>query len=225
MLVIRELTAGAIFTRILAAVALGGVIGMERGLKNRPAGLRTYMLVCIGSCTVMIINQYAYQCFGSGDPVRMGAQVISGIGFLGAGTIIVTSHNQIRGLSTAAGLWATACFGLALGIGLYEAALISGAAVFIVLTLLSHWDHYMDKYFRALNLYVELDKQVPLGQFLRSIRDHDIELDDLQLERSNAFSDDIVSFVVTIKGKKRYNHEFLIQTVRNLEGVKFLEEI
>ena len=83
------------------AIVLGGMIGMERGLKNRPAGLRTYMLVCLGACIVMLTNQYVYEAFGVGDPVRMGAQVVSGIGFLGAGTIIVTARNQIKGLTTA----------------------------------------------------------------------------------------------------------------------------
>lgn len=130
MIAARELTAAGIWIRILAAVLFGGILGIERGMKNRPAGLRTYMLVCIGACVVMLVNQYVYQVYHTGDPVRMGAQVISGIGFLGAGTIVVTPHNQIRGLTTAAGLWAAACVGLALGLGLYEIALAGGAAVF-----------------------------------------------------------------------------------------------
>ena len=101
MLQMRELTLASIVLRILLAVFLGGVIGLERGMKNRAAGLRTYMLVCMGSCIVMVTNQYIYQAYGTGDPVRMGAQVVSGIGFLGAGSIIVTARNQIRGLTTA----------------------------------------------------------------------------------------------------------------------------
>ena len=132
-----------IAVRILVAIILGGIIGMERGMKNRPAGLRTYMLVSVGACVVMLINQYAYQVYGVGDPVRLGAQVVSGIGFLGAGTIIVTSHNQIKGLTTAAGLWASACVGLAIGIGLYEVALVGGLAIYVVLTVLHQWDFAM----------------------------------------------------------------------------------
>lgn len=123
---VREVTYISIIIRILAAFLLGGVIGMERGMKNRPAGLRTYMLVCVGSCLIMLTNQYIYQVFDTGDPVRMGAQVVSGIGFLGAGTIVVTKRNQIRGLTTAAGLWAAAAVGLAIGIGFYEAAVLGG---------------------------------------------------------------------------------------------------
>lgn len=143
MLHAREITLGAIVLRIIMAEVLGGVIGSERGRMNRPAGMRTYMLVSIGSCVVMLINQYAYQVYGVGDPVRLGAQVVSGIGFLGAGTIIVTTHNQIKGLTTAAGLWASACIGLAIGIGLYEVAIVACIAVFSVLTVLHQWDFYM----------------------------------------------------------------------------------
>ena len=89
MLEPRELTLWAIPVRILAAVVLGGILGIERERKNRAAGLRTYILVCIGACAVMITNQYVYQVFHTSDPVRMGAQVVSGVGFLGAGTILV----------------------------------------------------------------------------------------------------------------------------------------
>lgn len=106
----REVTLQAVVFRLVLSVLIGGILGFERGLKNRPAGLRTYVLVCVGATIVMLTNQYIYQNAGTGDPVRMGAQVISGIGFLGAGTIMVTPHNQIKGLTTAAGLWASVCW-------------------------------------------------------------------------------------------------------------------
>ena len=105
---IRPVTFAAVVCRILTALLIGGILGMERGMKNRPAGLRTYMLVCVGSCLIMLTNQYIYQLTGVGDPVRLGAQVVSGIGFLGAGTIVTTRRSHIRGLTTAAGLWAAA---------------------------------------------------------------------------------------------------------------------
>ena len=111
---IREITYLSIAIRIAVAVLLGGIIGFERGMKNRPAGLRTYMLVCVGSCLIMLTNQYIFQVFKTGDPVRMGAQVVSGIGFLGAGIIFI-QRGAIQGLSTAAGMWATSAIGLAIG--------------------------------------------------------------------------------------------------------------
>jgi len=134
-LVFRELTLFSVVVRCLAAVLLGGVIGLERGLKNRAAGFRTYMLVCLGSCIVMVTNQYIHQIYGTGDPVRMGAQVISGIGFLGAGTIF-TSHKKIAGLTTAASLWNTACLGIATGYGYYLLSLFGCVTVLLVLLLL-----------------------------------------------------------------------------------------
>ena len=110
---IRELTTLSMLLRIFVSIVLGAILGIERGLKNRPAGLRTYILVCMGSCIIMLTNQYVYAAYKTGDPVRMASQVVSGIGFLGAGSIIVTKQNQIRGLTTAAGLWASSAVGLA----------------------------------------------------------------------------------------------------------------
>ena len=223
MLEIRELTVTAIVVRILVAVILGGIIGMERGMKNRPAGLRTYMLVCVGACVVMMINQYTYQVYGVGDPVRLGAQVVSGIGFLGAGTIIVTSHNQIKGLTTAAGLWASAFIGLAIGIGLYEIAVVGGAAVFLSLTVLHGWDYYMRSKTRIIDAYIELDTGVSLGTFLRNARDADLAVSDVQLERDPGIAEETASFLATVKGKKKMSQIQLIQALKKLEGVKYLE--
>ncbi len=225
LLEFRELTITAIVVRILLAVLIGGVLGLERGLKNRPAGLRTYILVCVGATIVMLTNQYIYQCCGSGDPVRMGAQVISGIGFLGAGTIVVTPHNQIRGLTTAAGLWAAACVGLAIGMGLYEIAVIGGATIFIVLTLLHHWDYFMRSKAHVIDVYVELDKRVSLGEFIRNLRERDIELSNLQVEKELDMVNDMVCLTVTLKGKKTFAKEMLVRTVTKMEGVRFVEEL
>ena len=223
MLEIRELTMMGIIVRILVAVVLGGIIGMERGMKNRPAGLRTYMLVCVGSCVVMLINQYAYQVYGVGDPVRLGAQVISGIGFLGAGTIIVTSHNQIKGLTTAAGLWASACVGLAIGIGLYEVALVGGVAIYIVLTVLHQLDEAMRSKTQQMEAYVELDQKIPLGIFLRNCRERDLTVSDIQKEHNEGLGDDVFAFIATFKGKHRMHHDEMVRTIKKIEGVKYIE--
>ena len=179
---LREVTYLAVALRIIVAIIVGGIIGMERGMKNRPAGLRTYMLVCVGACLIMVTNQYIYQVYGVGDPVRLGAQVVSGIGFLGAGTIIVTRRNQIKGLTTAAGLWAAAAVGLALGIGFYEAAIFGGLAIFTVLTGLQSMDNKMHRKTRRMEIYVELDISLTLGDFLRQVREQDIEISDVQRE-------------------------------------------
>ncbi len=222
---IREITYAAIAIRIITAFILGGIIGLERGMKNRPAGLRTYMLVCVGACMIMLTNQYIYQVFGAGDPVRMGAQVVSGIGFLGAGTIIVTNRNQIRGLTTAAGLWAAAAVGLALGIGFYEAALLGGFIIFVILTVIHNWDSRIHRNSRRIEIYLELSKDVPLGALTRSLREMDVELSSIQFDHDSTSENGIRSFIATLKTKDKHNHTELLSKIQQIQGVAYLEEL
>lgn len=223
MLVAREVTVTEIILRVLISVAIGGLIGLERGMKNRPAGLRTYMLVCVGACVVMLTNQYTYQVYQVGDPVRMGAQVISGIGFLGAGTIVVTSRNQIKGLTTSAGLWTAGGIGLAIGIGLYEVAIAASVAVFIILTVLHQLDFRVRKKAHILEAYVELNQQTHLGNFLKEARDRGLEPSNVQLDHEDVVSGSQLSFIVTIKGKKSQNQDAMFTQLRKLEGVEYIE--
>lgn len=219
---IRELTTLSALLRIAVALVVGGVIGLERGVKNRPAGMRTYMLVCLGACVVMITNQYVSQAYGTGDPVRMGAQVISGIGFLGAGTIIVTARNQIKGLTTAAGLWAAACVSLAIGIGLFEIAIPACIAIFLVLTALHKMDARVRKATRMADVYVELDKKTSLGKFMRFTRDNGIETSNLQMEHEDGQDHSLVAFIVTVKGQK---HSEIVELLRTMDGVRYIDEL
>lgn len=225
MLYARELTLGSIILRIAMAEVLGGLIGSERGRMNRPAGMRTYMLVSIGACVVMMINQYAYQVYEVGDPVRLGAQVVSGIGFLGAGTIIVTTHNQIKGLTTAAGLWASACIGLSIGIGLYEVAIISCLAVFSVLTLLHGWDYYMRNRTNVVDLYIELDATVSFGEFLRNIRGRDLEASDIQKEDHSNYDEKVMPFTITIRSRTGRTQDEILDVIRRMDEIKYYEVI
>ena len=222
---IREVTALSVVVRIVLAVVIGGLIGIERGMKNRPAGLRTYMVVCLGACMIMLTNQYVCQVFKTGDPVRMGAQVVSGIGFLGAGTIVVTRRNQIKGLATAAGLWAAAGVGLTLGVGFYEAAVIGALAIFTVMTLLQKMDNKMHRNAKVLEIYVELDKTYPLGDFLRDIRSREIEVKDTMREREMDSEDGNRAYFTTLKLQHRQNHTDVIEDIRNIPGVIHLEEL
>ncbi len=126
-----------IVIRIILSVICGGLIGLEREDKRRPAGFRTHVLVCLGSSIIMILSEYMFHTykdeFGiSIDPLRLGAQVISGIGFLGAGTII-QHGTSIKGLTTAASLWTVAAIGLALGSGFYLLGILSSVTVVFIL--------------------------------------------------------------------------------------------
>ena len=210
--------------RIALSIILGAVLGVERGLQNRPAGLRTYILVSMGACIVMITNQYVYLAYNTGDPVRMSAQVISGIGFLGAGTIIVTKRNQIKGLTTAAGLWASACVGLAIGIGLYEVALVGGTAIFVVLRVLNHWDHYIKGNRKSLDFYIELTPSFPLGRFIRNLKECNIEPSNIQIEH-DGLSEKETSFIISLRGTKSTAHDDILRTLRRMEGISYFEEL
>jgi len=222
---VREVTYLAVAIRIVAAVLIGGLLGLERGMKNRPAGLRTYMLVCVGSCLIMLTNQYIYQVYGTGDPVRMGAQVVSGIGFLGAGTIVVTRRNQIKGLTTAAGLWTSAGVGLALGIGFYEAALAGGFAMFFVITVLQRMDNNMHRKSRQMEVYIELSCDVALGDFLRAVREKELEIYNVQREQEPDSDVGNRAYIATVKSKKRSNHLEVLEQVQSVPGVVYSEEL
>ena len=224
-MVLREITYLSVVLRILSALIIGGLLGLERGLKNRAAGLRTYMLVCVGACIIMLTNQYIYQVFGTGDPVRMGAQVVSGIGFLGAGTIIVTRRSQIKGLTTAAGLWSSAGVGLALGVGFYEAAVVGGAAIFIIMTLLQRMDDRMHRKNRVMEIYFELSTEISLGDFLRQVRQQEIEFKDVQHEQDSDTESGTRAYFALMKTKQRKSHLDIVKMLQEIPGVVYAEEL
>lgn len=219
-----EVTLLSVFVRIFLAVFIGGVIGLERGMKNRPAGLRTYMLVCVGSTLIMLTNLYIFQSTGTGDPVRLGAQVVSGIGFLGAGTIVVTKRNHIKGLTTAAGLWASAGVGLALGAGFYEAALITAVCVYAILTVLQKWDNVMRSRSRVMELYVEISSAVSVGVLVNTIRGLNVEVEEVQLDQDSVLEENVRAVLMTLKSAKSTNHQDTIEKISGISGVLFVEE-
>ena len=157
--------------------------------------------------------------------MRLGAQVVSGIGFLGAGTIIVTRHNQIKGLTTAAGLWSSAGVGLALGIGFYEAALVAGLFVFVILTIMQRWDDRMHTKTKVVEVYVELDATLALGDFIRALRDMDLEIQNVQMEQTSALETGARGMLATLRSPKRCNHLVLIDQIKTIKGVSYLEEL
>ena len=222
---IREVTYLAVAVRIAMALLLGGFMGWERGMKNRAAGLRTYMLVCVGSCLIMVTNQFIFQTSGSGDPVRMGAQVISGIGFLGAGTIIVTRRNRIKGLTTAAGLWVSAAVGLALGLGFYEAAILGAASVLIIMTIMQFMDNRMHRKTKSMEIYIELSPELSLGDLLRHIRAEELETSDIQKEGGTDVDRNIRAYTASLVGKKRRDHTEIIEFLLSIPGVVYAEDL
>jgi len=137
-IVLEELSYFEAVLRMLCAMLVGIIVGVERGRNHRPAGMRTHMLVALGACVTMVVSNFLFVRFrplgATPDPARLGAQVVSGVGFLGAGTIM-REGLSVKGLTTAASIWAVACLGLAAGAGYYAIALTGAAAVYATLTV------------------------------------------------------------------------------------------
>ena len=148
----------------------------------------------------------------TGDPVRMGAQVLSGIGFIGAGSIMKTGRNQVRGITTAAGLWAAACIGLAIG---------------IVLSLMQNMDYFTRKHTSVIDIYVELENREYMGEFIEFMRDAGLTMSNLQMEPDYLGTNSInsVAFVVTVRSLEHRPHDSMIDTLRHIPHLKFIEEL
>ena len=160
---LRDFNIATIAIRLVLAMIFGGVIGIERGKQGRAAGMRTHILVCLGSALAAMIGLYSTEVLGySNDPLRIASQVVSGIGFLGVGTILLKGRFQITGLTTAAGLWCAAAIGLALGTGFYEGALVVFLCAMLTITIVSRLESTINRKYRRFGMYVEItsDKDV-----------------------------------------------------------------
>ena len=223
---LREVNTISIILRLTLATICGGILGAERGRKKRPAGFRTHILVCIGSAMVMITSQYMTDVLNiSTDASRMGAQVISGIGFLGAGTIMVVGKNQIKGLTTAAGLWSCACMGLAIGIGFYEGAIISCAFLFGVLTLLHKLDLYSRTHSKILDVYAELKDISGVTNFMNSVKSDGTKISNIEVKKLNEQDRHIIGLTMTLTLSGKIDHAEYILKLHAIENVCSVEEI
>lgn len=211
--------------KLALALICGGVLGIERGRKKRPAGFRTYMLVCLGATLVMMTNDYICKITGTGDIARMGAQVVNGIGFLGAGTIITTGHNRVKGLTTAAGLWASACIGLAIGSGYYEGAVLGTLMIFMVMVVFHSIDKKLFSATKNMILYVEFKKMSVIRRLTIFAKENQIVIEDVELETSDHIRSSKAAAVVTLRLPEKNAHTELIEKIGMVEGVLYVEEI
>lgn len=215
----------AIIGRLALAIVTGTVIGIDRGLKRRGAGIKTHSLVCLGSTLVMLTSEYMAMNFDQkADLARLGAQVISGVGFLGVGTILVTEKQRIKGLTTAAGLWTCACVGLAIGIGFVEGAIYTLIFIVVALRLLNRIDIFLQKHAKIFDLYLEMDNGKSVGMFLQEMRKKQIRAEAIETTKTKvpgSFS----SIVVTIWVEHYKMRSELIDEIRNLDYVHYVEEM
>ncbi len=222
---IFELNAVSVCLRVILSMLCGGLIGLERSRKNRPAGFRTYMLVCLSSSLIMMTNQYIYMTFEGSDPARLGAQVISGIGFLGAGTIIVTSRSQVKGLTSAAGLWASACLGLAIGIGFYYGAIVVSIAVFFIITFFKKVDVIITSTSKIINIYTSFTNIKHFDKFIVHLHELNFRINDMEISKDSSMKEMTVIAFLSLESKNRFDHVDFIKGVSGFEGLIHIEEI
>ena len=235
---LREFNTPSVLLRLTMAVLCGGMIGVNREHKRRPAGFRPYMLVCLGAALTMILGQYQHMMFGTvwkseqlmvgmtTDVTRFGAQVINGIGFLGTGTILITEQREVKGLTTAAGLWACACMGLAIGAGFYEGMLLGFGAIFLSIKVLPYIEGFLMARSRNMNLYVEFTAMERMQDFIRLLKDQGIQIYDVEIDRrGNVRKQNGPSVVFYLHLPKYQSHTRLLADLSYSPDVRTIDEI
>ena len=223
-----DLTLTEVLLRILSAMVFGVSIGVERGYKRRAAGMRTHALVCVGSTLVMTTNQYLNIMTGIGDPARLGAQVISGIGFLGVGTIIIDRRQQVRGLTTAASLWASACMGLALGSGFYIGAVSGFFCIIFINVALSWLERFLFKISKYIELNVITENYQTLMGYKNFLSEQDLSIKKFVIVKPydlRGKSDNRASANIRLKISERGSHGEITDMIGKYEGLLSFEEI
>ena len=233
----KDLSVWELLIRVGIAVICGGIIGIDRGRKRRPAGFRTYMLVCVGAAMTMILGEYLYCMlhnvwgpqldyeFARIDVSRFGAQVINGIGFLGAGTIIVTGKQQVKGMTTAAGLWASACMGLCIGAGFYEAALICCVLMLFAIIVFSRLERLVLSRTRNINIFVEFESADNISDIVERINAHGVKIYDVELNRAKRSEERYPSAIFSLRLPKKTSHTIIMTAIAQIDEVRSIEEL
>ena len=206
---------------------MGAAIGIEREYHAKEAGLRTHLLVALGSCLFMILSVYGFDFMlghdhVSFDPSRIASQVVTGIGFIGAGTIILQKQ-VVRGLTTAAGLWVTAAIGLACGNGMYWIALVTTAIVLISLGLINIYLPYLSQRERSITFLAE--DYVVMTEVLENLRREKIVVMNYEMHKDADENDGLMLVTIEIRMKKYDNLKEITSILKNFEKVKLVQVV
>ncbi len=213
-----------ILIRVMAAAVLGGVIGLDRGMKHRGAGTKTITVVCLGATLVMLTEQYIQINFpGLANMNRMASQVISGVGFIGVGTIIISRH-RVRGLTTAATLWASACVGLAVGIGFVEGGILITVVMLFSLHVLPYVERFAARHSRYCNVFIDLEESRDLHLVMQKLKEANVVIDSMDMGESKGEGEGIsVHMVLYIrKAVKRAEVYDILTKTDKVMSVDFL---
>jgi len=208
-----------ILLRLIAAFVFGGIIGLEREGTNHEAGLRTHIIVCLGAATIMVISELLVAQYGGNtDIMRMGAQVISGVGFLGVGCIIVDG-NRVRGITTAAGIWTTACIGLALGAGFYIVAFTALLLVLFAMHALRRLSQRLADRGRAVSITADIPYGIKVPRIIENIKALGIEARVVKLKNAEGFQKLTLEIILDRNAKA----EDTLLSIADIEGVTSAE--
>ena len=218
----RDFTFTSIAFRLVLATLLSALMGSERGRRGRAAGLRTHILVCVGATLASMTGIYIVEELQvAGDASRIAAQVVSGIGFLGAGTILVKNGNTITGLTTAACVWATGAIGLAIGYGFYEAAVIATVITYLTIKLLSEIERKQPLYSKECSLYVEFTDASKLNDTIFLFKEKGYIVDSIALSPTKTNLPNAIAASLTVKVKKKENVQQILKEVNKIDNVNF----
>ncbi len=223
---LRELTVLSVTLRMVVAFLCGGVIGLEREQKRRPAGFRTHILICLGACMTTLTSQYLATVLGYyTDVARLGAQVVAGIGFIGAGTIIVTKGRRIRGLTTAAGMWVSAIVGLAIGAGYYEGGVLVTLLIMLTETVFYRLEYLILRTAPDIHLYVEYNSAEVLDHILSTFQEKELKVLHMEVTRADASAHHHASVIFYLHLTKKILAKDVVELLQSTAGVFVVEEL
>lgn len=221
---IRDINGVSVLIRMVTAFLCGFAIGMERSYKNRAAGFRTHILVCVGASAASMTGLYLYLNLGlPTDISRIGAQVVSGLGFIGAGTIIVTKKPKVTGLTTASGIWVCGIIGLAIGAGFYEGAvattiLVLGAQIFVSLA------EQRIPHAKEFQLQLHYVQKKALDSILRTCKNNKLSIVNLQITHANESEDYGYDATITLRQHRKIDKAALLNKLCTVDGILSLTE-
>lgn len=222
---LRDMTLASVAFRLVLSTVCGGLVGIEREFKRRSAGFRTHILICLGAAMTSMISEFwfVYMHYYL-DMARLGAGVVAGMGFIGAGTIIVTRRQRVKGLTTAAGLWTVAIVGLSIGAGFYEGGLVTTGLILLAELFFSKLEYHMLENAPEINLFLEYRDRAALDRVLHLYRDRQIKVANLEITRQ-AGKSSAACALFTLRLNKKSSANTLISDLCATEGVLNVEEL
>lgn len=215
----------AVAVRLVIATLFGCLIGWERVVKRHTAGIKTFALVSLGSAVATSLNIYLAMLPGlDADVSRIPAGVVSGIGFLGAGTILVTGKKQIKGLTTAASLWVTSCMGMAIGAGYIVIGITCFILVMIANIVLMNLSNIVEEYSKYLSIYIEVNKG-SVSKLSKFLSEEELSVSSMTKSKEKTLQSSDVALLIDIDSSRRRAHRDIIKRLQELDYVNYVEEV